>query len=222
MKKICFILLLGFSAIQIMAQNAVGFDAGYLRTHISIAEYIRSGRSTSLLDSVSISPDNGSFQAAFTTDIDLGKGLFLSTGFHYARKGMNRVAFSDSATTYFVEATQHYVGLSVLIEYRYKFKKSRFGIFAGAGPQIDFAVGKPNNGVLYSGKGTNLLMPFCRFSETDLSVAVEAGPTFKSGPGDFFVKLCYHYGLSDVLEDPYVIGRSSSFGISAGYRVRLK
>jgi len=222
MKKIFFILLLGFFSLQIMAQNAVGFDAGYLRTHTSIAEYIRSGRNTSLLDSVSINPDNASFQAAFTTDIDLGKGLFLSTGFHYAMKGMNRVAFSDSATTYFVEATQHYVGLSVMIEYHYKIKKSRFGFFAGAGPQIDFAVGRPNNGVLYSGTGTSLLMPFSRFNDTDLSVAAEAGPTYKFGPGDFLVKLCYHYGLSDVLEDPFVIGRSSSFGISVGYMVRLK
>ncbi len=222
MKQLFLFLLLGLVSIPVMAQNAVGFDAGYLRSHTSIAEYIRTGRSTSLLDSVSIDPDYASFQAAFTTDIDLGKGLFLSTGFHYVRKGMKRVAFSDSATTYYVEATQHYVGLSVLIEYHYKIKKSRFGIFAGAGPQIDFAVGKQNNGVLFSGKGTNLLMPFCRFSETDLSIAAEAGPSYKIGPGDLIVKFCYHYGLSDVLEDPYVIGRSSSFGISVGYMVKLK
>jgi hypothetical protein len=221
MKKILVTILVCIAFGQGRAQNSIAIDAGYLFSHTSVAEYVRTGRFDNLLDSVSLQPNLSSFQAAFRTNIDLGRRFFLSAGFHYAMKGMSEVAFSDTATTYFVKASQHYVGLSLIIEYHYAFKNSKFGLIAGTGPQVDFAVGKPNNGVLYSGPYSKFFMPFSRFSETDLSWVVTAGGTYKLGPGDVQVKLAYLYGLSDVLEDPYVVGRSMSFGITAGYALRL-
>ena len=221
MKKICFIFLMGLISIQLHAQNSIGFEAGYLRTHTSVAEYLRYGSNYNLLDVVLLNPDVGSFQAAITTDIDMGKRFFLSTGFHYARKGIGEVSISDSSTTYYVNPTQRYVGLSIMIKYHYRFKKSNFGILLETGPLVDFAVGKPNNGALYSGTYYKYFMPFSRFNEVDLSWAADIGGTFKLGTGDVVLKLSYRYGLSDVIEDAFIIGRSSSFGISAGYAFRL-
>jgi hypothetical protein len=221
MKKIIIIFLLGYLSVQMQAQNAIGIDLGYLYTHTSVAEYLRTGRYDNLLDSVVLDPNIGSFQAAFRADIDLGKRFFLSAGFHYARKGMSEVSYTDTATVYYVNAYQDYIGLSFLIEYHYIFNKSKFGIIAGTGPQVDFAVGKPNDGALYSGYYNRFFMPFSRYNEVDLSWVAVVGCTYKLGPGDVVVRASYLYGMSDVLEDPYIIGRSSSFGITAGYSFRL-
>ncbi len=221
MKKIILLASLGFMALRLFSQNSISADAGYLRSHTNVAEYVRNDRNSSLFDTVSLIPNSGSFQAALTVHFDLGKHFFLATGFHYERKGMSEVDVTDTVTTYYVNAYQHYAGLSMLIEYQYDFRKSKFGILMATGPQVDFAVGKPNTGVLYSGKYYWLFMPFSKFSEVDFSWTVEAGPTFKLGPGEVFAKVCYRYGLSDILQDAYVIGRSSSFGISAGYSFRL-
>jgi hypothetical protein len=221
MKKISIFLFLVFLCIQLNAQNSVSIDAGYLRTHTSAAEYLRDGSPSTLLDYVTLKPDIGSFQTSVAVNIGLGKSFFLSTGFHYAQKGMQEVSVHDTATTYFVKAAQHYFGLSMMIEYHYIFRKSRFGLMAATGPQVDFAVGKPNNGSLYSGTFSKYFMPFSRFSETDVSWTVEAGATYKLGPGNVFAKLCYRYGLSDMLEDAFIIGRSASYGVSVGYSVNL-
>ncbi len=221
MKKICLALFLVFPYAQVFSQNSISIDAGYLRSHTNVSEYLRTGRSSNLMDSVKIYPDVNSFQADFHADFDLGKRFYFSTGFHYARKGLAEVDHADTVATFFVHPIQHYVGLSFLVGYRYQFKHSRFGLLGATGPQVDFAVGKPNNGALYSGTYQQFFMPFSRFNEVDLSWTVEAGPTFRLGPGDAALKLCYKYGLSDVLEDAFIIGRSSSFGITLGYSIRL-
>ena len=221
MKKISFIISLGILSLCLRGQNTISIEAGYLMTHTSVAEYLRPGFTYDLLDVVYVDPNVGSFQAAVTTGIDLGSRFFLSTGFHYSRKGLNEVSVSDSGMTYYVQATQHYVGLSMMVGYHYRFKKSRFGLLLETGPQIDYAVGKPNDGSLYSGTYSKYFMPFSRFNEVDLSWAVDAGATCKLGPGEVVLKINYRYGLSDVLEDTYVIGRTSSFGITAGYSVKL-
>ena len=221
MKKTILILVICWISGQLLAQNSIGIEAGFLGTHTSVAEYLRTGRKDYLLDSVMLSPYIGSFQAAITTQIDLGKRFFLETGFHYSRKGMSEVAFTHKSTKYYVNPGQRYIGLSVMIEYLYRFKKSKFGIIGGTGIQVDFAVGKPNNGALYSGSYNYFFMPFCRFNELDLSWAVKAGVAYKLGPGDVIVKLSYLYGLSDVLEDAFIIGRSMSAGITVGYSFKL-
>ena len=64
-------------------------------------------------------------------------------------------------------------------------------------------------------------MPFSRFNEVDLSWMSEAGVSYKLGPGDVVVRLSYLYGMSDVLEDAFIVGRSMSAGITVGYSFKL-
>jgi hypothetical protein len=82
-------------------------------------------------------------------------------------------------------------------------------------------VGNPNGGALFGGPYARFFGPFCRFNETDLSWMTEAGLWYSLGPGDIILRLSYQYGLSDVMEDPYVIGRPQSGGITVGYSLRL-
>jgi hypothetical protein len=218
MKKTLLISILAWIATAAYAQNSIGIHAGYLGTYTAVAEYERIDRTDYLLDSMTLYKRVSSFQAALTADIGLGHGLYLTTGFHYSNKGLEEVDFTDSTGyTWYTPARQHYVGLSVLAGYKFNLKNSRFGFQAATGLQADFAVGTPNGGALFSGPYYRFFMPFSRFNEVDLSWVAEGGCFYSAGPGNVVVKLTYHYGLSDVLEDAFVIGRTMSYGISAGY-----
>ncbi|MCX6268118.1 MAG: outer membrane beta-barrel protein [Bacteroidetes bacterium] len=222
MNKKILILMLCWISLQLPAQNSIGIQAGFLGTHTSVSEYERINRNDFLLDSMSISSYVGSVQVVVNADIDLGKNVFLSTGFHYCKKGLSDVTFTDSrGGTWSAVATQQYVGLSLLLGYHFHFNQSRLGLHVATGPQADFAVGMPNGGALYSGTYSRFLMPFSRFNELDFSWRAEAGISYKLGPGDVIAKLSYLYGMSDVLEDAFVIGRSMSAGISVGYSFSL-
>ena len=221
MKKIFLLLSLYWLSVQLLAQNTISIQAGFLGTHTSVAEYTRAGRYDNLLDSVRLKQNIGSFQALITTDLDMGKNFIFSTGFHFAQKGIAEVSHTDSTTTYITRAYQNYVGLSAMIGYHIHFKKSKFGLQLQTGPQVDFAVGTPNNGALFSGCGYKFFNAFCRFNEVDLSWVAAAGVTYRLGPGDMVVRVAYLYGLSDVLEDAYIIGRSMSVGITMGYSIKL-
>lgn len=216
--SVAFILIL----FQSEGQNSIGIQIGFLGTRTSVAEYLRPDQQDYLLDYVTLNRNVGSVHAAIIADIDLGKNLFLSTGFHYEQKGLSKVSYTDSnLVVYDVKALQHYLGLSLMIQYRLHFRESKFGMLIGTGPKFDFAVGTPNDGALYSGKYRNYLMPFSRFNEMDASWGAEVGVTYAVGPGDFILKISYLYGLSDVLEDTFIVGRSQSIGLSLGYSFRL-
>lgn len=222
MKKTILILIIGWISFQLQAQNSIGIQVGFLGTHTSVAEYERIGRRDYLLDSVAISTNVGSIQVAIDVNLDIGKNFFLSTGFHYSNKGLANVTFTDSSGwPWSTAARQHYIGLSVLIGYHIHFHDSKFGLQLATGPQADFAIGTPNGGTLFSGPYYRLIMPFSRFNEVDLSWVAEAGCTYKLGPGDIVLKATYHFGLSDVLEDAFIVARSMSFGASVGYSFKL-
>jgi hypothetical protein len=222
MKKILLILLISWITTQLNAQNSIGIRAGFLGTHTSIAEYERIERRDFLLDSMSISPDVGSVQVAVNADIDLGKHVYLSTGFHFCDKGLANVTFTDSTGwPWSTAARQKYIGISMLLGYRFHFGQSRFGLQVATGPEVDFAIGTPNAGALFSGPYYRFFMPFTRFNEVDLSWMAEAGVSYKLGPGDVILKISYLYGMSDVLEDAFVVARSMSYGLSVGYSFNL-
>lgn len=223
MKKVLLIGFLGLANLLLQAQNSIGIQVGFFGTHTSVAEYSRVGRTDYLLDSLSLERNVGSLIVAVTADIDLGKHFFFSPGFHYSNKGLSRVTFTDSTGyPWTTAARQHYIGLSSLIGYHLLFKNSKFGLQAATGIQADFAVGQPNGGALFSGPYSRFFMPFSRFNEVDLSWISELAGSYRLGPGDVVLKISYLYGLSDVLEDPFVIGRSMSAGASVGYSFRLK
>jgi hypothetical protein len=224
MRKITLLVLILLAGRLLQAQNSIGLQFGFLGTHTSVAEYERIDRMTMLLDSMSLKTNVGSFQAALDAEIGLGKNVYLDAGFNYCEKGLARVNFTDSTGWTWTTpegARQHYVGISLLIGYKYPFPKSRFGIKGATGLRCDFAVGTPNGGTLFSGPYYRFFLPFSEFNEVDLGWMTEAGLTYKLGPGDVVLKISYIYGFSDVLKDPWVVGRSMSGGISLGYSFRL-
>ena len=222
MKKTILLLIIGWISFHLEAQNSIGIQIGYLGTHTYVAEYERIERRDFLLDSMSLNVNVGSLQAAINVDIDLGKNFFLSTGFHYSNKGLAKVTFIDSiGWPWTTPARQHYVGISLLMGYHFHFKQSKFGLQLATGPQVDVAVGTPNDGALFSGPYYRFFMPFTRFNEIDMSWKAEAGCSYKLGPGDVVLKATYHFGLSDVLEDAFIVARTMSYGVSLGYAFKL-
>ncbi|MEI7982734.1 MAG: outer membrane beta-barrel protein [Bacteroidota bacterium] len=223
MKKIFLTGLFALFNLALQAQNSIGIEVGYLGTHTSVAEYSRVGRTDYLLDSMTLEKNVGSLMIAVTADIDLGKHFFFSPGFHYSNKGLSLITFTDSTGyPWSTAARQHYIGLSALLGYHLPFKNNRFGLQLSTGLQTDFAVGQPNGGALFSGPYSRFFMPFSRFNEVDLSWITELAGSYRLGPGDMVLKISYLYGLGDVLEDPFVIGRTMSFGASVGYSFRLR
>lgn len=213
-------LVLAFTAMfqATYAQNRIGFHLGYLGTYTRIIEYERIDRRDYLLDSVSLKKTTGFIQAELTTEITLGHGFYWQNGFHYSRKGLDEVKFKDSTGWDWVTtARQHYIGLSEMIGYRWQKPNRKTGFLLASGFQIDFAVGKPNGGALFSGPYYRFFMPFCRFNETDFLWVTEGGITYKLGPGVADIRVRYQHGLSDVLEDAFIIGRTVSIGLTAGY-----
>ena len=221
MRNIYTVVLL-LLTISLTAQNRIGLQAGYLGSYTAVAEYERVERRDYLLDSVDLVKTTGFPQLAAVAEIGLGKGVFLQTGLHYSRKGFDKVTFTDSTGfPWTTAANQHYAGISGMTGYRHIFRESPWSVFLSTGFQVDFAVGTPNGGALFSGPYYRFFMPFCRFSEVDLTWATEGGVSRKLGPGSVDLRIKYLYGLSDVTEDPYVIGRSMSLGIAVGYSIDL-
>jgi hypothetical protein len=161
MKKVIIFLFFILLSFNLLAQNSIGIQAGFLGTHTSIAEYERIDRMDYLLDSMTINSNAGSLALAMNVDIDLGKNFFLSTGFHYSQKGLSNVTFTDSiGWPWTTPAKQHYVGLSLLAGYRFHIPQSKFGLQIATGPQVDFTVGTPNGGTLFQGRITGSLCLF--------------------------------------------------------------
>jgi hypothetical protein len=171
---------------------------------------------------MTLSTNVGYVQAAINADIDLGKQFYLATGFHYAAKGLSEVVFTDSiGWPWTTPAKQNYIGLSLQIGYHIPFKNSKISLLVSSGLKADFAIGTPNGGALFSGPYYRFFMPFSRFNELDLSWITEAGVGYRLGPGDLILRLSYQYGLSDIMEDAFVVGRTMSGGITVGYSLRL-
>jgi len=222
MKKIILSVTFILILFHLKGQNSIGIQIGFLGTQTRIAEYLRPDQQDYLLDFVTLNRYVGSVHAAINADVDIGKDFSLSTVFHYEQKGLSKVSYTDSnQVVYEVKALQHYLGLSLMIQYRLHFRESKFGMLFGTGPKFDFAIGTPNDGALYSGKYRNYLMPFSRFNDVDVSWGAEVGGTYSFGPGNFILMISYLYGLSDVLEDAFIVGRSQSLCLSLGYSFTL-
>lgn len=222
MMRTLFLFLILTASVNLSGQTTVALHAGYLGTITRVAEYERIDRQDHLLDSMTLDKQTGSFQAGLQAEIDLGRNFFLSPGFHYSKKGLARVVFTDSTGwPWQTAARQHYAGISLLFGYRYAFPGSRFGCQLATGLRTDYAVGTPNAGALFSGPYYRFFMPFCRFDETELLWMTEGGLTYKLGPGSVLMRITFLYGLSDALEDNYVIGRTLSGGVSLGYAIKL-
>lgn len=222
MKKLLFLLVIICSLGSLQGQNSFNLSAGYLFTHTSVAEYQRPENNYYFLDYVSIDPNRHSVHVSLSADLDLGNRFFFSTGIHYQEMGMSNISFTDTLDDFYsYKANQHYIGWSLLLKYHYQLGDSRFGIFAGVGPKIDFAVGYLNIAEQAPYRAANSMTPFARFNTVDFSIAVEAGATYRLGPGSLIAKINYYQGLSDVLRDDYVVGKTISVGVDVGYSLNL-
>jgi hypothetical protein len=171
---------------------------------------------------MTITPWVNSLHLELFIEQELSRHILLTTGIHYSNKGLQNVTFTDSTGyPWSTAARQHYLGISVLAGYKVVFKNSVSGLVFATGPHIDFTVGDPNGGALFAGPYSRFFGPVCRFNELDVAWAIEAGYRLRLGPGNLTVDLRYLFGLSDVLEDPFFIGRTMSFGFGAGYILPL-
>jgi len=222
MKKLLFLTAIMLSLGSLQGQNSLSLSAGYLFSHTGVAEYKRPDYNYYLLDVVSIDPNTSSFHASFMVDLDLGNRFFLSTGMDYQKMGISNVSFTDTINDFYsYPANQHYLGWALLLKYKYLFRNTRIGVYVGAGPKVDFAVGYLNIAEQAPLRAANTLTPFARFNTVDFSIAVEAGITCSIGPGSLFAQLNYFQGLSDVLRDNYVVGKTLSLGFDVGYTIPL-
>ncbi|MBE0646616.1 MAG: PorT family protein [Bacteroidales bacterium] len=222
MKRFLFVIIIAGFVGSLQAQNSFSLAAGYIYTHTSVAEYKRPENNYYFLDYVSIDPNRSSFHVSLNADIDLGNRFFFSTGIHYQEMGMSNINFIDTLNDFYsYKANQHYIGWSLLLKYHYTFRDSKFGIFAGVGPKVDFAVGYLNIAEQAPFRAANSMTPFARFNTVDFEIAIEAGVTYKLGPGSIIAKINYYQGLSDVMRDDYVVGKTISVGGDVGYSLNL-
>ncbi len=222
MKKLLLVIIMSCSLGSLQGQTSFSLAAGYLFTHTSVAEYKRPDYNYYLLDYVSVDPNMSSFHASINIDIDLGNQFFFSTGLHYQEMGMSNISFTDTLNDFYsYKANQHYIGWSLLLKYHYQFRHSKFGVFAGVGPKVDFAIGYLNIAEQAPFRARDSMTPFARFNTIDFSIAVETGATYQLGPGSLFAKINYFQGLSDVLRDDYVVGKTISVGVDVGYTLSL-
>lgn len=211
-----------FMTYGLAAQNRVGIQSGYLMNYTAIAEYERIDRTDFLLDSVELNKTTGFVHVALFAETGIGKGFFLHTAFFYQRKGMDEVRFTDEEGYIWSSvARQHYIGIREMIAYRGAFRNGKLGWRVATGLGVGFAVGTPNGGALFSGPLYRFLMPFCRYNQVDMGWVTEAGISYRIGPGDLECKLGFEYGLSDVLEDAWIIGRPMTGSVTLGYSIPL-
>ncbi len=204
------------------AQHRLGIQSGYLINYTAIAEYERIDRHDFLLDSVDLTKTTGSVHAALFVESALGKGLYLHTAFFYQRKGIDAVRFTgEDGYTWRSDARQHYAGIREMIACRGAIRGGKAGWRIATGLGIGFTVGTPNGGALFSGPLYRFFMPFCRYNQVDMGWITEAGLSYRLGPGDLECKLGFEYGLTDVMEDAFIIGRPISGSVMVAYSIPL-
>jgi hypothetical protein len=153
-------------------------------------------------------------------DIDLGKRWYLTTGLSYMRKGIESVYYNGGGYAY--EARQEYMGMNILLKYHYKFNNDKIGLYAAGGLRADFTVGGPNNAEITYGGGENYFHAFGTFGTTEFLLPTLVGVSYKLGPGDITFDVNFLKGLSDIIPDRFIVGRTFSMGVSLGYSFYLQ
>lgn len=222
MKKSITLLLFLTLALGATAQNKIRARAGILLTYTAIAEYVRPGNAGYLIDSVDLDQQVSGALAALEMDIDLGSNFFLVTGFGYNRKGLASINYNDIFTgTYARAARQNYLGINIQVKYHYQPERSRFGFFLATGPKVDFAIGEPNFAEFSLATGSSYFHAFGHYNVVEFLWYTNPGITYSLGPGELYFDINVLNGLSDVINDSYIIGKTTSVGVSFGYSFKL-
>jgi len=218
MMKYIFILLISTISTIALSQNQIRIRGGVLSTNTSVSEYNR-GLDYFYYDSVTLFTQVTQPQINIDIDIDLGKRFFLSTGLGYSKKGIEGVQYDNGG--YWYAANQEYLGMNIQLKYHYKFKGEKLGVFVATGFKSDFAVGGPNNAQIAIVEGSEYFQAFGTISQVDFSLHTVFGLSYKLGLGDITIDVNFQNGLSDILEDQFIVGRTFSVGSSIGYSFYL-
>jgi len=205
------------------AQHQLRVKAGAIATYTAVAEYKRPGNFGYRLDTVSLDQQVAGPLASFEADVSLGKGIYLVTGFGYNRKGLAGIHYTDavSGSETVREARQNYLGVNIQIKYHYRFRESRFGLYLATGPKIDFAIGEPNYAEFSLALGSEYFHAFGHFNTIEFLWYTNPGVSMVIGPGELLLELFLMNGLSDVITDGYIIGKTTSAGLVVGYSIPL-
>jgi hypothetical protein len=218
MKKIIlFLFVLGITQ-SLFAQNRIALRGGFTFTNTSVSEYDR-GEGFYYYDSVLLDTEVAFPSVSINLDIDLGSNFFFTTGLSYMRKGIERIDYINGG--YWYEARQEYMGMDFLLKYHYKFPDSKFGIFAAAGFRADFTVGGPNNAEITTAKGSEFFNAFGTFHPVEFALPTMFGGSYQIGPGEVTLDVNFLKGLSDILPDRFVVGRTFTMGVCLGYSLYL-
>lgn len=210
---ICLIYTGAFS------QNKIGIRGGFTSTNTSVSEYNR-GVGYFYYDSVTLDTRVVFPSVNVDVDIDLGKNWFLTNGLSYMRKGIESINYDNGG--YWLEARQEYIGMNVMLKYHHKFQDEKFGVYAAAGFRADFTVGGPNIAEIAYGIGKEYFQAFGTFAVAEFALPTTIGASYKLGPGEVILEANFIKGLSDIIPDRYIVGRTFTIGASLGYSIYLQ
>lgn len=219
MKKYIFLILCFVFFQGLKAQNQIRLRGGITSTNTTVSEYDRGG-GVFYYDSVALDTKVVYPAINLDVDIDLGKNFFLSTGLSYMRKGIEEIHYDYGS--YWYEARQEYMGINILLKYHYRFNESKFGLFAAGGMRADFTVGGPNSAEIANGYGSKYFQAFGTFQAVEFVLPTMIGASYKLGPGEVSLDINFLKGLTDIIPDQYIVGRTFSMGICLGYSVYLQ
>lgn len=215
-----YLLFIVFFIITLSShgQQQIRIKGGVLSTNTSISEYSR-GLSYFYYDSVTLDTRRTTPQLNVEIDIKLSKDFYLTTGLGYSRKGLASIYYDNG--DYWYAAKQEYMGMIFQLKYHRKFKNEKFGVFGAAGFKVDHAVGGPNGAQIATDGASDYFHAFGTFNQVDFSLHTLVGLSYKIGPGDIVFDFNFQNGLSDVMKDPFVVGRTFSMGAALGYSFYL-
>jgi hypothetical protein len=216
-----YLLFASFCLLTVIAsaQNQLRISGGVLSTSTTVSEYSR-GLDYFFYDSVFLDTRVTRPAVNIDVDIDLGKHFFFTTGLSYSTKGITSINYTKVA--YWYGAQQEYIGLKINLKYHHKFSDGKFGIFAAAGGKADFTVGGPTSAEIAILDGAQYFQAFGTFKPVDFSLLTNFGISYRLGPGDIILDISFQNGLTDVLEDQFIVGRSFSMGAGIGYSLYLE
>jgi hypothetical protein len=113
------------------------------------------------------------------------------------------------------------MGIHMQIKYHYRFSDSKAGLFLATGPKVDFAIGGSNYSEFSLAPGYDYYHTFGSFNVVEFLWYTNLGVSYRIGPGELIFDAHILNGLSDAIRNRYIIGKTTSFGASAGYSLYL-
>lgn len=222
MKKVLLITVLSFLTLVVVSQNNISLHFGYLSTSTSTAE-IQTRGGYFYSDSVSTEQINNSFYAGIDFDIDLGTNFYLSNGISYSRKGIGTITYTPvNAPSVAYYSDDDYIGYTLMLKYRINLMSNhKLRLILGAGLKSDFHLVPLDTKFLYSGEGAEFINAYKNTVPVELIGVGRLEIAYKLGIGDLSLNFLFQKGLTDIINNPYIVGKTDSFGVNLGYTFYL-